>query len=84
MATEILKNSSGDTPPHDSPEMIALLQKLSLDERAKRFFDLWNFARDMQWTGIKMRNPKMTDAEVTQEFKRIMFEFYEKQNNNHE
>lgn len=65
-----------DIPPHLSPEVITLLSKLSIHERAKRFFDLWDFAREMQWTGIKMRNPHMTDLEVTQEFKRIMYDFY--------
>ncbi len=70
-----------DTPPHASSEVISMLSKLSIDERATRFFSLWNFAREMQWTGIKMRNPSLIDSEVTKEFKKIMYNFYSQEKN---
>jgi len=73
-------NIEEDTPPHASPEVISMLSKLSIHDRAERFFELWNFARAMQWTGIRMRNPTLSDLEVTEEFKKNMYNFYSKEN----
>ncbi len=65
------RTSEEDIPPHRSIELLYLLSKLTIHERAKRFFDFWNFAREMEWTGLKMRNPGLSDKEVSDLFKQL-------------
>ncbi len=68
-----------DIPAHESPEMIKLISELSVDERAVRFFNFWNFTRELQWAGIKMRNPELSDLEVDDKFRSMMMDFYKKE-----
>lgn len=65
-----------DLPAYRSPELINLISKMTLEERAQKFFDLCNFSRELQWMGIKMRNKHLSDEEVTEEFKKMMYALY--------
>jgi|GEM_PF-5938039 len=68
-----------DIPPHRSPELLAMLRKLSIEDRAARFLSLCQCARDTMKAGIKLRNQSFNDTEVNTEFKRIMYDFYRKE-----
>ena len=65
-----------DTPPSESKELISIISSLSLDERAIKFFNFWNFTRELQWTGIQMRNPEMSEVEVDTSFKQMMLKHF--------
>jgi len=71
-----LQTNEEDVPAHQSPEMLSIISALSLQERAERFFNFWNFTRELQWAGIKMRNPELTDSEVDDMFRAMMMDFY--------
>jgi hypothetical protein len=66
-----------DIHPSQSKELISIISKLSLDERAVKFFNFWNFTRELQWAGIQMRNPSMSEAEIDASFKQMMRKHFE-------
>ena len=66
-----------DIHPSQSKELISIISKLSLHERAVKFFNFWNFTRELQWTGIQMRNPSMSEDEIDASFKQMMLKHFE-------
>jgi hypothetical protein len=66
-----------DIHPSQSKELISIISKLSLDERAVKFFNFWNFTRELQWAGIQMRNPSMSEDEIDANFKEMMLKHFE-------
>ncbi len=71
-----MQSNKEDIPPSESKELISIINKLTLDQRANKFFDFWNFTRELQWAGIQMRNPNMTENEVDLCFKEMMLEHF--------
>ena len=71
-----MKNCLEDVPAYDSEEMIRILKPLSVDEKAVKFFNFLNFTRELQWTGIQMRNPGLSKEEIDSKFKEEMFKLY--------
>jgi hypothetical protein len=65
-----------DIQAHDSSQMIEILKKLTLEEKAIRFFNFLNFTREMQWAGIQMRNPTLSKEEIDNKFREEMMAYY--------
>lgn len=71
-----MNNLIEDVPAYQSPEIIEIIKKLSLEERAVKLFNLINFTRDLQINGIQLRNPALSTDEVYKKFKEEMIKFY--------
>ena len=60
-----------DIQPHNSPESIALIKAMSLEERLRRTLDLCELVQSLAIAGIKHRNPQLTPIELKSEFKKM-------------
>lgn len=77
-----MKNILEDLPAYDSEEMIEILKQLNIEERALKFFNFLNFTRELQWVGIQMRHPGLSNKEIDSKFKEEIFKFYSDNPNN--
>ncbi|MCB9030048.1 MAG: hypothetical protein H6619_03280 [Deltaproteobacteria bacterium] len=71
-------NPFSDVEAHKSKEMLELIKRMSLEQRADRMAELCEFAREMQIEGIKLRNPGITKEEAYNKFKEMMYAHYAK------
>jgi len=69
-----------DTPPEESKILCEMISKMSLVQRAERFLDLNQTARELTKQGIRMRNPEFSEEDVLNEFRRICFLAYQYEN----
>ena len=66
-----------DNSPEESKILCEIISKMSLVQRAERFFDLNQTARELTKQGIRIRNPEFSEEDVLKEFHRICFLAYQ-------
>lgn len=62
---------SEDTSPEVDAEYLRRMRALPLEERARRFFEMWQAARALTFEGIKLRHPNASAHEQRELFKAL-------------
>jgi hypothetical protein len=68
----MMESDASDTDPDVQRTLDRLFAALPLEERATRYFRLWDANRALLYEGIKMRHPKASPEELDVRFKEFL------------
>ena len=65
-----------DSSAESDIQIIQRMRGMTIEQRAERFFDFWDFNRELMSEGVRLRNLNASAKEQRDIFKRLCYEMY--------